>query len=640
VDTLALYRMEIQPAAGQSPEECAAGICIHFSKFVVDYYRSQRREVFPLHFDGRADHPDNGHTVVAARYVCGQHTLATVDWQIMHPEDRYWAWSISFACATDRHRVELQYRTEIGLRTLLVTPGKFNMTVQLGLIMPANFIGSVLALRTATVDGWPIPVATAFLEPNDVDKFVDRILLDPNRVLPVIMLAADGRFKSTPASMQDLQYQLLGAAHLAALTNPAASERLAGRLGPNLACSEGVLRIYYPMLTLQSSSRDHPVLHAQDLQGKKLEATLHMRAMKHLLQRVPDGPVTGAARAAVCGELAKYGEQLPSVLTRLANAEEKLRTTEGQRDRLRAERDEARQSRRAAEGKLAEQLRMTGDSAGELGMTQAKLAAIEEELGKVRAERAETLEVLHDREQYLAQSEHHLNVLRSQLAVGNVTEADAGELERELDRAWRENGHTVEELETARQQIVTLTAELAVCKKNLKIVAAESVERRPFPEIEPVVSAASELPTSVIEALKLASERHGDILEIWDDAWKSAEASHFAGPTRVMEALTAIAEVGRNYFAALREGRSLGPLDQAFQQKIPFKYAPCEGQMTMAMYGRERLFHHGGQHREIQRHLTLGGGGICLQVCFDFDEANHKVVVAHCGQHLSYYRQA
>jgi hypothetical protein len=46
--------------------------------------------------------------------------------------------------------------------------------------------------------------------------------------------------------------------------------------------------------------------------------------------------------------------------------------------------------------------------------------------------------------------------------------------------------------------------------------------------------------------------------------------------------------------------------------------------MTMAMYRRERLFHHGGQQREIQRHLTLGGGGNCLQVYFDFDKANSR----------------
>ncbi len=642
VDTLAVYRMEIQPHVGQSPRDCAEEVCAHFSKFMVDYYRGLNREVFPLHFDGRADQPDKGHRLVAARLVCAQHTLATVDWQIALPEDRYYTWRVSFACGTDRQGVELQYRTEIGLSTLLVTAGKIEMKVQLGLIMPVEFLSSVLGTRTATIDGWPVPVAIEFLGPKDVETFVDRILLNPKRVLPVILLAADGRFKSTPSSMQDLQRCLLGAAHLAALTNPAATERLEQRLGASLACSEGVLRIYYPMLTRESQPRDHPVFHPQDLRGKKLEATLHMQAMKIMVQRVPDGPVTNAARAAVCSELSKYSEQLPSLMTRLASTEEKLRNSEAQRERIQVDRDEARQSFRLMEGKLAEQVRTNLAQANELQVTRAKLDSCEREHSKLLIEHGETLELFRDREQRLAQVQRHLEFVRdhrvpelSPTGVGGASELDA-----ELDRAWRENDHSTTELETVRQELAAVKAELAVSKKNLEILAAGSSENRPLPETAPSVAATPSIPTSVAEALRLASEWHGDVLEIWADAWRSAKASHFPGPTRVTEVLKAIAEVGRSYFAALREGQSMGPLDQAFRQKVPFKYASRESEMTMAMYGRERLFHDGDRRREIERHLTLGGGGNCLQVYFDFDEANRKVIIAYCGQHLSHYRQS
>jgi hypothetical protein len=147
------------------------------------------------------------------------------------------------------------------------------------------------------------------------------------------------------------------------------------------------------------------------------------------------------------------------------------------------------------------------------------------------------------------------------------------------------------------------------------------------------------IPISVIDALTQESERLGDILVIWEDAWRSAKESHFSGTTRVADALTAIADIGRSYFAAIRQGQSLGPIDRAFRQKVPFKYAPCESNMTMAMYGQERLFHDGNLRREIQRHLTLGGRGNCLQVYFDFDESIQKVIIAYCGQHLSDFRQ-
>ena len=143
-----------------------------------------------------------------------------------------------------------------------------------------------------------------------------------------------------------------------------------------------------------------------------------------------------------------------------------------------------------------------------------------------------------------------------------------------------------------------------------------------------------------LEALQSASERHADVLEVWDDAWSSAKKSRYPSPTRVIEALGAIAETGRELFAALQAGQPIGPLEKAFRAKVPFKYASGESQMTMAMYGQERIFQGPGQRREIQRHLTLGGGGNCLQLYFDFDENRRKVIIAYCGQHLSHYRQS
>jgi hypothetical protein len=191
-------------------------------------------------------------------------------------------------------------------------------------------------------------------------------------------------------------------------------------------------------------------------------------------------------------------------------------------------------------------------------------------------------------------------------------------------------------LETAHQSVATLQRELAVCKENLELLAANPGSKRTYPEGASSAAKIAPPPRTVLEALRFASERYTEVLEVWDEAWNSAKNSFFPGPTRVLQALQAIAEVGQTYFAALQAGESMGPVEQAFQAKIPFKYAPCESQMTMAMYGQERVF----QGREIQRHLTLGGGGNCMQVYFEFDEVRQKVIVAHCGQHLSYYCQS
>jgi hypothetical protein len=71
----------------------------------------------------------------------------------------------------------------------------------------------------------------------------------------------------------------------------------------------------------------------------------------------------------------------------------------------------------------------------------------------------------------------------------------------------------------------------------------------------------------------MASEQFADVLDVWDDSWSSAKKSLFPGPSRVMQALRALAEVGRDYFAGVRNGQALGPLEKALRAKIPLKYA-------------------------------------------------------------------
>jgi hypothetical protein len=390
--TVSAYRMEIEPHVDQSPEDCASDICDHFSKFVVEHYREFKREVFPLDFDGKAYHPDQGHSLVGVRHKSGHHTLATADWQYVFADEPQYVWHFSFTCATDRRRVELQYRAEVGLTTLLIVPSA-DRKAPLGLLSPFKILKNVLADNVGRIDGWSVPLSIEFLKPSDIDKFIDSILLNPKRVLPVIMLAADGRLRSTPDTMQDLQDCLLGVAHIAALMSHEATQKLAKRLGA-LACSQGVVRIYYPTFTLESNPREHPILSANHFQNVKPERLLFRLAMQVHRQRMPDGDVTTAARAAVRNQT----DQVPALMTRLANAEEKLRATETERDRVEGARDEARQSCRSMEENLAEQVRANTLQIAELQSTKAKLFATEQELAKLQAEYDNAVALLRDRE--------------------------------------------------------------------------------------------------------------------------------------------------------------------------------------------------------------------------------------------------
>ena len=184
---------------------------------------------------------------------------------------------------------------------------------------------------------------------------------------------------------------------------------------------------------------------------------------------------------------------------------------------------------------------------------------------------------------------------------------------------------TLAELEATRQDLAAgMQGELAVCKANLDLIAANPGSTRSVVERSGAAPGSAATQDSVggvavrIGAVRRCLGCLGQCPGIGKEVpipWT------YPGPAGVQ----AIAEVGCSFFASLQEGQSLGPLEQAFQAKIPFKYAPRESEMTMAMYGHERVFQGPDQRREIQRHLTLGGGGNCLQVYFEFDEARKKV---------------
>jgi hypothetical protein len=353
---------------------------------------------------------------------------------------------------------------------------------------------------------------------------------------------------------------------------------------------------------------------------------------------VPGGPVIDAAICAVAAERAKVTDPLPELLNRVSVAEEKLKVAEAQRSHVFAERDEARQLLRSTESKLSEQLRSRTE---ELNDLQTTLSASEAELTVLRAEAIPARQRLLDCERNLANAERDLAILRAALEK-ETTSLSNGALEGEceIDRAWSENDRNLVQLEDARREIASMQAELKTARENLELLAlTPKVPNRESPSTVSAI-AESPVPDSAFDALQLASDRYGEMLDIWDYAWTSARESNFSGPSRVLEALQAIAEVGRRYFAALQEGQSLGPLEKLFRDRIPFKYASGESEMTMAMYGHERIFHCRGRKREIQRHLTLGGGRNCIQIYFDFDETSGKVVIAYCGRHLPHYRQS
>jgi len=143
---------------------------------------------------------------------------------------------------------------------------------------------------------------------------------------------------------------------------------------------------------------------------------------------------------------------------------------------------------------------------------------------------------------------------------------------------------------------------------------------------------------TVQDALIKAEGEFPRVFEVFDSARDSALESAYARPDHVYEALLAIEDVARLVFNQRAQGGSIGPLEELFEQR-GFKYTASEHQVTMTMYGDSRKFTHRGKSYEVQRHVTLGGGDRqnCLQIYFEFDQRQRRILVAYCGPHLEYY---
>jgi hypothetical protein len=209
--------------------------------------------------------------------------------------------------------------------------------------------------------------------------------------------------------------------------------------------------------------------------------------------------------------------------------------------------------------------------------------------------------------------------------------------EEDLDRIFDELFERNQRLRTERDelddQVENLKAEIANYEENLEWyrqqLSAQSTEE---PDGEEQQSPRKTGFGNVAEAVHSATKEFDGQLEVWSTARESAEESKFARPAEVYEALEAIAELAEED----RSG-SVGPWSKFFEQRR-IKYASGESEQTMAMHGEDRIFtdRFSGKRRQIEKHLTIGGGSRknCVQIFFDRANDSDKFVIAYCGVHL------
>ncbi|MFH7245079.1 MAG: hypothetical protein ACHWZW_19760 [Spirulina sp.] len=141
----------------------------------------------------------------------------------------------------------------------------------------------------------------------------------------------------------------------------------------------------------------------------------------------------------------------------------------------------------------------------------------------------------------------------------------------------------------------------------------------------------------VRESLDFAETMFGDVLEIWDSARISADASNFIRPDDAYRALQSLAWFGQYYFECN------GEIGNTHYHVLKTNYnLDCTPESITVQNSKklrsERCFWHGHQRKEMFDHLKIGGGNgmnSILRIYFSINSESQKIEVGHCGKHLS-----
>lgn len=441
------------------------------------------------------------------------------------------------------------------------------------------------------IEGQQVPTELQLLNEQVMDEFVRDTLLDPRRVLPAIIFDCD--MTLTDQALSSFHRQMLGFAQVAAIQNVPGTMRLNHLIGPVLTCAGGV-RVYWPGFSTKSAAAAHHYYNFASIYQDTVPLSQRIYEMLSYIsaERHFEGRVIRAARAALCGDEAEL-----RILTGQATAETRLQTAVRERDAIGEECSSLRQSLQSSQREFksmvadrdrclkdraramhnVERLEATCDELRKKIKTQHVEAAIKlraqnkpvkkeernirelrQEADELRAQRERIRKERDEAQEQVRSLEAELAAVRAELrALGNpepLQSMEHGaeawqELSAELEQAWDQNKRLQEEWDRERRRVFELEAKLENYQEQLSALFRDGPDDRECqPDQSPVVELAF---ASVTDALQAAASEFSDVLTVRDDAWESAEASRYVSPANVYRALRAIAEVGRDYFAAL-----------------------------------------------------------------------------------------
>lgn len=238
--------------------------------------------------------PHPGHRITANRRSVQESELITLDWS--HPADNdptlQWQTSCVFGKISDR--IQVSFLVRISSIRLVLQPARF----QVG---RPKIVSQVLQEFACNSEGWTIPSAPINLSSPDVDRFVEDVLLNLQRNIPVVVISTGVWDGTSSVNENDVFNCVRGFAHVVKLEDKWAAFKLTDCVGRALSCFDGAVRIYWPGFALTDNPYGHKLfmreaIRQNESEGNHLDNYLFNLFSSVASFRFADGAVIRAVR--------------------------------------------------------------------------------------------------------------------------------------------------------------------------------------------------------------------------------------------------------------------------------------------------------------------------------------------------------
>lgn len=200
-----------------------------------------------------------------------------------------------------------------------------------------------------------------------------------------------------------------------------------------------------------------------------------------------------------------------------------------------------------------------------------------------------------------------------------------------VEELQEENGRLREAVSAAENQNASLGYHLKQAQGSVDKLRTEAEALRGRASLVETMT----IPATPLEALELAERAFSDRLFIMDEARKSARDFERGSVSETWAVLQSMAvTLHRLVFQ-----QTSGSLTHAFQAETGFEITLRDVKHTNKNheYAKERRVLYAGQEHDITAHVKGKNvkKGECLRIHFFADYATDKIVIAHCGEHLT-----